>query len=264
MTEVSNTPPSLSRRRSGATDPEASAAARKAAYAAQEVGESAAQTPELRPIAPALTAAVTPKSVIPPTVAQVNVAAAGDPFADLANIRVDQNFANTPGLKTLRTIIPVRRPGKQEFFRVNPDPAYRLAAAIMLDETEDQEVYLLMGGLHHQLPGEFRLVNLRLTISTQDVLAIWPVTVPGYNGETPNSWHLSAENAASTAETQWTRMRAVKALGGYQLTVADGALAKKAPQWPTDPFSELLKTAFAGKYIDNLQHPLVQRLFGHA
>jgi hypothetical protein len=121
-----------------------------------------------------------------------------------------------------------------------------------------------MGGIHHQLPGEFRLVNLRLTLSIQDVVAIWPVVIPGYNGESPNSWHLSAENAALLAEKQWVRMRSVKALGGYQITVADGAFAKKNPEWPTEPFSELLKTAFAGKYIDTLQHPLVQRLFGYA
>jgi hypothetical protein len=230
---------------------------------AQEAGEITAPLSVLKPIAPALAAAVTPNPVIPPTVAQVNVAAAQDPFADLANIRVDQNFANTPGLKTLRTVIPVRRPGKQEFFRVNPDPAYRLPAAIILDETEDKEAYLLMGALHTQLPGEFRLVNLRLTVSMQNILAIWPVVIPGYNGETANSWHVSGEQAASVAETQWTRMRAVKALGGYQITVADGAFAKKDPEWPTEPFSELLKTAFAGKYIDNLQHPLLRRLFGH-
>jgi hypothetical protein len=222
---------------------------------AQEVGEK----PQ-----PKLIEARPPPPAIQPTVAQVNVAAAQDPFADLANIRVDQHFTTTPGLKVLRTIIPVRRPGKQEFFRVNPEPAYRLAAAILVDDTEDKETYLLMGGIHHQLPGEFRLVNLRLTLSIQDVLAIWPVVIPGYNGESPNSWHLSAENAASIAEKQWVRMRSVKALGGYQITVADGAFAKKNPEWPTEPFSELLKTAFAGKYIDSLQHPLLQRLFGHA
>jgi hypothetical protein len=72
-----------------------------------------------------------------------------------------------------------------------------------VDDTEDKETYLLMGGIHHQLPGEFRLVNLRLTFNMQDVLAIWPVVIPGYNGESPNSWHLSAENAALLAEKQW-------------------------------------------------------------
>jgi hypothetical protein len=88
------------------------------------------------------------------------------------------------------------------------------------------------------------------------------VVVPGYNGERPNSWHLSAEDAATHAEKQWVRMQSVKSIGGYQLTVADGAFAKKEPEWPPEPFSELLKIAFAGKYIDSLQHPLVQRLFG--
>jgi hypothetical protein len=192
------------------------------------------------------------------------VAAAQDPFANLANIRVDQNFASTPGLRDLLTLVPVRRPGKHEFFRVNADPAYRLPAAVLIDEeNSEKDTFLLMGGIHTQLPGEYKLVNLRLTVSLLGTTAIWPVTIPGYNGERPNSWHQSAENAALQAETQWVRMRAVKTAGGYQLTVADGAFAKQEPRWPMVPFVELLKVAFAGKYIDNLQHPLVQRLFGH-
>jgi hypothetical protein len=226
--------------------------------------ETAAPTPELHPITPALAAAVTPNPVIPPTVAQVNVAAAQDPFADLANIRVDQSFASTPGLKDLITLVPVRRPGKQEFFRVNPDPAYRLPAAVLIDEeNSDKDTFLLLNGIHTQLPGEFKLVNLRLTASLQGTIAIWPVTIPGYIGERANSWHLSAENASLEAETQWIRMRSVKTAGGYQLTAADGAFAKQEPRWPTVPLGELLKVAFRGKCIDNLQHPLVQRLFGH-
>jgi hypothetical protein len=251
-----------------------------AAKAVRAAGENAAVTPQLKPIAPTVAKLVDPattigndhisgvaasiKPVIPPTVAQMNVAAAQDPFADLANIRVDQNFATTPGVKDLLTLVPVRRPGKQEFFRVNPDPRYRVLAAVLIDEeNSDKETFLLMGGIHTQLPGEFKLVNLRLTVSLQGTIAIWPVTIPGYNGERPNSWHLSAENAALQAETQWIRMRAVKAAGGYQLTVADGAFAQHEPRWPTVPFGELLRVAFAGKCIDNLQHPLVQRLFGH-
>lgn len=160
--------------------------------------------------------------------------------------------------------MPVRRPGKHEFFRVNADPAYRLPAAVLIDEeNSDKDTFLLMGGIHTQLPGEYKLVNLRLTVSLQGTTAIWPVTIPGYNGERPNSWHLRAENTALQEETQWVRMRAVKAAGGYQLTIADGAFAKQEPRWPTVPFGELLRVAFAGNCLDNLQHPLVQRLFGH-
>jgi hypothetical protein len=256
------TKPSQDCRHGDTSDPGANAAEPKAACTAQEVGETAALPPEPQPIVPAVAAAVTPNPVIPPTVAQVNVAAAQDPFADLANIRVNQNFATTPGLKDLLTLVPVRRPSKHEFFRVNP--AYRLPAAVLInEETSDKETFLLMGGIHSQLPGEFKLVNLRLTVSKQGTIAIWPVVIPGYDGGRPNSWHVSAEDAAQRAETQWIRMRAVKDAGGYQLTAADGAFPQHEPRWPTASFGELLKVAFAGKYIDNLQHPLVQRLLGH-
>jgi hypothetical protein len=229
------------------------------------VENKAAPEAELLSLRAALEPLVTPNQAIPPTIAQANVPAA-NPFADLANIRVDQTYASTPGIQTLRNIIPVRRPGKQEFFQVNPDPAYRLAAALLIDESDEDRVpYLLVGGIHTQLVGEYKLATLRLTIGlTSDVVSIWPVIIPGWNGERPNSWHLSAENAAVMAETQWVRMRPVKALGGYQLSVADGAFSKRQPVWPTEPFGELLQTAFNGKVIDNLQHPMIQRLFGHA
>jgi hypothetical protein len=72
------------------------------------------------------------------------------------------------------------------------------------------------------------------------------------------------ENAIETAKGGWTRMRAVKSAGGYQLTIADGALAAAKPKWPTEPFEKLIELAFADRYVDNLQHPLVQRLFGLA
>jgi hypothetical protein len=157
-----------------------------------------------------------PNLAIPPTVAQANAAAVQDPFADLANIRIDQNFANTPGLEDRPSLVPVRRPGKQEYFRVNADSAYRLTAAILIDEeNSDKDTFLLMGGIHTQLPGEYKLVNLRVTVSLQGTTAMWPVTIPGYNGERPDRWHLTAENAALQAETQWVRMRADKGAGGY-------------------------------------------------
>jgi hypothetical protein len=50
--------------------------------------------------------------------------AAPDPF-DVTNLRLDQSFVESAGVKKLLTTVPVRKPRKQEFIRARSDPAYR-------------------------------------------------------------------------------------------------------------------------------------------
>jgi hypothetical protein len=50
---------------------------------------------------------------------------AANPF-DPAALRLDQSFAEMVGVKKLLTTVPVRKPNRQDFVRVHPDPAYRL------------------------------------------------------------------------------------------------------------------------------------------
>jgi hypothetical protein len=228
------------------------------------IHNKAAPEAELPSLRAALEPLVAPNPAIPLTVAQANVAAANPGIFSLANIRVDQNFAVTPGLVDLPLKPSVRKPGKQEFFMVHPDPAYTLPVALLLDESEDKMPYLLVGGIHNQLPGEYRLVNLHLAVTTQGTSLIIPATIPGWNNEAPNSWHLSLANAIEMAKKGWTRIRAVKSAGGYQITIADGALAAVAPKWPREPLIKLIELGFADKVIADLQHPLLQRLSGHA
>ena len=46
---------------------------------------------------------------------------ADDPFADLNKLRLDQNFADTVGVKKLLRTVPVKKSGKQDFVRVHPN-----------------------------------------------------------------------------------------------------------------------------------------------
>ena len=45
-----------------------------------------------------------------------------NPF-DPAALRLDQNFADSAGVQKLIVTVPVRKPHKQDFIRVHPDPA---------------------------------------------------------------------------------------------------------------------------------------------
>ena len=80
---------------------------------------------------------------------------APNPF-DPAALKLDQSFADTVGVKKLLTTVPVRKPNRQDFVRVHPDPKYRLTPAAIIEVKEDREFYLVLPGIAQQLPGELR------------------------------------------------------------------------------------------------------------
>ena len=82
-----------------------------------------------------------------------------NPF-DPAALRLDQSYADTVGVKKLLTTVPVRKPNRQDFVRVHPDPAFRLTPAAIIEVKEDREVYLVMPSIAQQLPGEFSVATL--------------------------------------------------------------------------------------------------------
>ena len=181
-----------------------------------------------------------------------------DPFNPAA-LRLDQSYADTVGVKKLLTTVPVRKPNRQEFVRVHPDPRYRLTPAATIEVKEDREVYLVTPNMAQVLPGEFATVTLFTTINRQGTLHLWPVKLPNPDGR-QNEWHRSAAEAAERAMKRWVRVTASMSLGAYEIFEASGDLPE--PVWPDIPFEEILKIAFRDRIVDRADHPLVQRLQG--
>ena len=182
---------------------------------------------------------------------------APDPF-DPARFRIAPEALATAGAKAVLGIVPVRKPGRQDWFRVNPDPAYRLVT-VLIELKDDRELYLVDPALQQELALEGIAVELLTVINRQRTLSLWPLRLPDASGRT-NDWHTSARMAASQAERVWTRMVANMNLRAYELFEAIGDLPE--PEWPTEPFPELFKSAFQGKLIDTADHQVVQRLLG--
>ena len=182
---------------------------------------------------------------------------APNPF-DPDSLRITGDV-NTVGAEKLLVRLPVRKPTKQEFFRVRVDAEYRLPCAI-LEIKEEREFYLVTPEALPVLSEDVRHVELRLCLNRQGAPFMWPVPMPGPDGRT-NSWHESAREAANRAEKSWIRMIAVMAEGGYSIYIATGTIPD--PQWPEKTFQELLQLAFKdGKLIDSEDHPVVQQLNG--
>jgi hypothetical protein len=183
-----------------------------------------------------------------------------DPF-NPASLRLDPSFADNVGVKKLLTTVPVRKPNRQDFIRVNPDPLYRLTPAAIIEVKEDREVYLVTPDMAAELPGEFAAATLVTTINRQGVLHLWPLKLPGPDGKY-NEWHRSAAEAAEIAKEKWVRVSSNMALGAYEVFAASGDLPD--PTWPDLPFSEILKIAFRDHIVENADHPLIKRLRGES
>jgi hypothetical protein len=183
---------------------------------------------------------------------------APDPF-NPASLRLDPSYAETVGVRKLLMTVPVRKPNKQEFVRVHPDPSYRLTPAAIIELKEEREMYLVTPAVAAALPDEFSAMTLFTGINRQGVLFLWPVTLPAPDGR-QNEWHRSAAEAAETAMEHWVRVKANMALGAYELFKATGDLPD--PEWPDIPFSEILRIAFRDRYVDSPNHPLIKRLRG--
>lgn len=182
-------------------------------------------------------------------------------FSNLDAIRLSPEDTAEIGTREILTRVPVRKPGKTEFVRCHADPAMSLAVTIYVDKDERDDVFFVAPQMRGALAEDLRPVLLQLAITRKGVVFIWPLTLPSEENPLGRSWHESARKAAEIAKTQWIRITADKALGGYRVRQAEGKLSE--PEWPADKsFSELLTIAFADRIIMSEEHPVVRSLRG--
>lgn len=188
-----------------------------------------------------------------------SIAGDTDPFGNLDNLKLSQDFHTQVGVKKILVRVPVRKPTKQEFVRVHPDPGYRLDTAV-IDVKDDREMFLLTPDMWDQLPGEWIPVRIFTAINRQGVVFLWPCRLPDPDGK-PNPWHETALSAAESSITAWTKVVADMDLGGYQTYQAQAELPE--PVWPEHSFNQLLKVGFGDRFIKDESHPVVKRLLGY-
>ncbi len=183
---------------------------------------------------------------------------ASDPFNPLS-LRINPAMGTELGVKKALLHVPIRKPNRQEYFRSHPDDDNQMNVAV-LELKEERETYAVMPDVAAAIPGETRIVQLRLCINRAGSLYIWHVPLPTPDGR-ENAWHKTAREAAEIAETKWVRMVANLGGGHYEVFVAPMGLSE--PIWPEQSFSDLLRIAFGGgRLIDSVDHPVLRRLQG--
>ena len=179
---------------------------------------------------------------------------APDPF-DPAQFAASSTVIGDVGVIKDLITCPVRKPNRQEFVRTHPGEGYKLLAHILVLKQEN-ETYLVMPAVAAALPGETNLVTLRLAVSRQGAVFLWPVPEPRLDGR-ENAWHASARAAAARAETDWVKIVANMAQGSYDLYVASGALG--SPVWPDKSLRDILAIAFGENFIIR-SHPVISHV----
>lgn len=145
------------------------------------------------------------------------IVASNEDFS-LASLRMKQNFGDLAGAKKLLNTVPVRKPHKQTFVRVSPNPDNVIKTMLL---ELDNETYLVAQDLWADLSEELVPKALFLTITRQKVLQLWPVRLPSDDART-DVWSISSIQAVEAAQNRWVRVRSNMDLGAYEVIEATG------------------------------------------
>ena len=177
---------------------------------------------------------------------------------DFSKFALSQNFGSQIKVTQRLTTVPVRKPSKTQWFQIHPE--YKLDVLLSKYGDSGDDYYIVEPSLAHQLEDLAQAFRLFVGADRQGVVFVWPLRLP--DEERPLNWHLSALEAASNAEVQWTRTHAHMSLGAYEIHAAEGIMNEL--KWPEMSKDEILDIAFKNKIIDRLDHFVRKQLRGKA
>jgi hypothetical protein len=183
-----------------------------------------------------------------------------DPF-NLEALRAapDLEFVN---VEKLLNTVPVRRPSKNDFFRVRPGEDFVIDNYVLEhDSDQDRTIYWVTPNLRDVLGDYLRKVRLFTCIDKRGNVFLWPAKLPTSDGSrAAQSWYTSALLAAEEAKKVWVKIIGNRQIGAYDIVRARGDLGD--PQWPDHSFEDLIKIAFRDRLIDAPDHPVIRDLNG--
>jgi hypothetical protein len=182
---------------------------------------------------------------------------APDPF-DPANFVLDQSYLHDSVSQKVLLEVNMRKPARDEFFRVHSDPSYRVGPVATIKD--DRTDYIIDPALAKRAKIQHTVSTLYTCINIDHELFLWPATVPGSGGGSILAWHTSAITAATTAMTQWIKLVSDNNAKRYDGFVAQGELDE--PEWPALTMAEILKLAFRDRHITDYDHPVLRKKRG--
>jgi hypothetical protein len=183
----------------------------------------------------------------------VQGAAAANPF-NAASLRLSLN--GTAAATKLLTTVPVRKPSKEEFFRVHADPNFVLMTMLV---KFDSTFYVVLPHMVPEVGPDGEPFVIYTVMNRVGVVSLWPIRIPA-EGDRSNGWWDSAHEAAEMAKRKWVRLNSNKSLAAYEISIAEIKLAE--PEWPEKSFDELLELAFKKQVIADSDSEVLKILRG--
>jgi len=177
---------------------------------------------------------------------------------DLNELRLPANYGATFGVKKVLNSVSVGKPNKAQFFRIHASQEMTFLAMI-LEQKETRETYLVRPDVADQIAELVRAVQLLVGVDRQGNAFLVPVTLPGLDGRR-NKWHESLAQACELAKAKWIRIAANMGVGAYDVFEAQAELMP--PEWPEYGLDQMIEVAFRGKIVESLDHPVVRSLLG--
>jgi hypothetical protein len=176
---------------------------------------------------------------------------------DIESLTLEGDVTYAIAVEKVFDRIPIRKPSKQDWFRIHPDPLLTWNA-VVIELKEDNEYYIIPKQLRQALFGEWVPVTLYVGINRAGVVFLWPVRLPGDDGKDMDCW-ISAREAAELAKKQWCRITWNRSMRAYDKRLVNNI---PDPEWPELDRRKVLEIAFKGKIISSLEHPVVKMLMG--
>ena len=129
-----------------------------------------------------------------------------DPY-DIEALRTGQGLDGYDCEEVLLSV-DVRRPGPKEYFRVHPDPAYRLDAPLLLHEVAMERTYYWVAPhMRGHLSEHLTPCRLFTCSSKASPMFLWPAKLP-IAGNSGRKWAESGLRCAVAAIHSWGKLQA--------------------------------------------------------
>src|SRR5262245_53255167 len=182
---------------------------------------------------------------------------APDPF-DPQRLRQEPGDDAALGVRELLVSVPYRKPSKEQFLRVHPDPAFRCTGGLIELKDDDSESFWVDPSLWPYVADEptFGRRVVLTAVTRQGCPCLWGLRPPVTDGKTP-AWVTIPLEAAKAAETKWVKLFWDQSQRRHRIKVSDHLTEE--PLWPTQTFPELLRLAFKDRLITTTDHPVLKR-----
>lgn len=197
------------------------------------------------------------KPVSEPLPSEAAIQTGDDEFSP-ENLRVLNTLDIQNLLKVELVEIAVRKPKKDEWFRVFPGQ-FQQGGILEIQ----REIYWVSPKIQSQLLGDpcFSLRVCVLAVTKQGLPFIWPLRPDCESGGKSDKSARAPLAAMQLAQEKWTRMYWIKEKFEYAVETCD---IEDEPKFPEKSFSELLRLGFKASVISSLDHPVLLELKGRA